>query len=63
VSEDQKTRGEGLLSVSEVADRIGVSEPWVRDAVNFDGMPCIRYNARMWRFHWPTVLAWLQKRR
>jgi hypothetical protein len=26
-------------------------------------MPCIRLNSRFWRFHWPTVLAWLQRQR
>jgi hypothetical protein len=27
-----------------------------------DGMPVCRLNQRLWRFHWPTVLSWLQKR-
>ena len=63
VSDEAKVKGEALMEVPEVAERIGVKSNWVRHAVNFDGMPCIRYNERLWRFHWPTVLAWLQKRR
>jgi antitoxin (DNA-binding transcriptional repressor) of toxin-antitoxin stability system len=27
-----------------------------------EGLPCCRMNARLWRFHWPTVLAWSQRR-
>jgi hypothetical protein len=34
----------------------------IRHLVKFEGMPCIRINSRVWRFHWPTVLAWLQQR-
>jgi hypothetical protein len=62
-TETDKNRGDALLKVPDLAARIGVSSDWVYDAVNFDGMPCCRLNARFWRFHWPTVLDWLQKRR
>jgi predicted DNA-binding transcriptional regulator AlpA len=63
MSETDKDRGEGLLTVPELADRCQASQDWVYDQVNCRKMPCIRINARMWRFHWPTVLAWLQKQR
>ena len=62
MSEEDKNKGEGLITVEEIADRIQVGTDWVYDAVNVDGLPCIKYNARLWRFHWPSVLAWLQKR-
>jgi excisionase family DNA binding protein len=58
-----KDKGESLLTVPELAERIGTSTDWVYDAVNYHGMPCIRLNSRFWRFHWPTVLAWLQRQR
>ena len=63
MSEQDKTLGFGMLTVAEMADRLDCSTDKVRDLVNIDGMPCSRLNPRMWRFHWPTVLAWLQKRR
>ena len=63
VTIQDKDRGEALLKVPELAGRIGVSCDWVYDAVNTGGMPCIRLNSRLWRFHWPTVLAWLQRQR
>jgi len=61
--EADKNRGDVLLKVPDLANRIGVSRDWIYDAVNYEGMPCCRLNARFWRFHWPTVLDWLQKRR
>jgi predicted DNA-binding transcriptional regulator AlpA len=62
VTVQDKDKGEALLAVPELAERIGVQPGWVYHAVKFEGMPCIRLNSRFWRFHWPTVLAWLQKR-
>ena len=61
--EEQKAAGEALLDVSEIAARLGASEDWVRDQVHWHGMPCCRFSRKLWRFHWPTVLAWAQKRR
>ena len=51
-----------MLLVAEMADRLQCSEDKIRALVNIEGMPCSKLNPRMWRFHWPTVLAWLQKR-
>jgi len=62
MSEQDKTAGMGMLTVPEMADRLQWSVDKVRDLVNVDGMPCCALNPRMWRFHWPTVLTWLQKR-
>jgi len=50
-----------LLTIEEVAERLGYSEPWVRTKVDAGVIPCIRFNSRSWRFHWPTVLAALSK--
>jgi len=62
MSEADKDKGEALIDVPELADRIGVGVDWVYGAVKDEGLPCIRFDARLWRFHWPTVLAWLQKK-
>jgi len=62
-SEADMNRGDALLKVPDPAIRIGVSSDWVYNTVNFDGMSSCRSNARFWRFHWPTVLDCLQKRR
>jgi hypothetical protein len=50
---------EKLLTVDDMAERLQVSPDWILDQVKFWGMPCIKRNARFFRFHWPTVLAWL----
>jgi helix-turn-helix protein len=52
---------ERLLTIEEVAERLQYSVEWVRDRVNEGIIPCIRFNARAWRFHWPSVLSALQK--
>jgi excisionase family DNA binding protein len=61
VSENDK--GEKLISVAELADRLGFGVDWVYDHVHDGTLPCIKIKSRAWRFHWPTVLAALQKRR
>ena len=63
MDESQKDKGDALLDVQEVAARLKVSSDWVYDAVKYHDLPCFRLNQRLWRFHWPTILAWLQKRR
>jgi excisionase family DNA binding protein len=63
LSPSDKDRGGALLDVSELAVRLSVSKDWVYDAVNYHDLPCVRFNSRLWRFHWPTVLAWLQRLR
>lgn len=52
---------EKLLTVEQVAERIQMSTDWVLDQVKLGKIPCIRVNARVYRFHWPTVLAALSK--
>lgn len=52
---------EQLLTIDELAERIKYSAQWIRNQVNFHGMPCVRFNQRAWRFHWKTVLDWMQK--
>jgi hypothetical protein len=51
---------ERLITVSELADRLRYSPGWVRAQVKAGGIPCIKFNSRAWRFHWPTVLAALK---
>jgi excisionase family DNA binding protein len=53
--------GEQLLTVEQLAERLQYSVQWVRAKVRRGKIPVIRLNARAWRFHWPTVLAALQK--
>lgn len=50
------TGQERLLTVAELADRLQYSVDWVRQQVRLGKIPAIRFNARAWRFHWPTVL-------
>ena len=49
------------MTIKELAERLQYSEGWVRDQVRAGRLPSIRFNRRAWRFHWPTVLAALQK--
>lgn len=51
---------EKLLTIEEVAERLRYSVKWVRQQVNLGRIPAIRFNARAWRFHWPTVLKALE---
>jgi len=55
--------GERLLTIDELAERIQYSAEWIRTQVKFGRIPAIRFNARAWRFHWPTVLHALQSLR
>lgn len=52
---------ETLLTVDQVAERLQVTRNWVLQKVKEGVIPCIRFNARTFRFHWPTVLAALSK--
>jgi hypothetical protein len=51
---------ECLITVTELADRLRYSPGWVRAQVRAGEIPCIKFNSRAWRFHWPTVLAALK---
>ena len=51
---------ECLITVSELAGRLRYSPGWVRARVRAGEIPCIKFNSRAWRFHWPTVLAALK---
>jgi hypothetical protein len=51
---------ERLMTVSELASQLRYSPGWVRERVRAGEIPCIRFNSRAWRFHWPTVLAALK---
>jgi len=53
--------GERLLTIEELAERLQYSVEWVREQVNMGRIPVIKFNARAWRFHWPTVLATVSK--
>lgn len=50
-----------LLTIDELAERLQYSPDWIRDQVKLGNIPVIRFNARAWRFHWPTVLAAMQR--
>jgi hypothetical protein len=50
-----------LLTTAEVAVKCRHTVAWVLLKVKFKGMPCIRFNQRDFRFHWPSVLAWMQQ--
>jgi hypothetical protein len=52
---------ERLITVAELAGQLRYSTGWVRAHVKAGEIPCIRFNSRAWRFHWPTVLAALRK--
>src|ERR1035437_4256875 len=51
---------ERLMTVSELAGQLRYSPGWVRARVRSGEIPCIKFNSRAWRFHWPTVLAALK---
>jgi hypothetical protein len=52
---------EKLLTVEEVAERVGKTPDWGRDQTNAGVIPVIVINPRVWFYHWPTVLAYLEK--
>lgn len=54
---------EKLLTIEELAERLQFTVEWVRIQVNLGVIPCIAFNSRTWRFHWPTVLDALQRRK
>lgn len=62
VSKETKDAGHALIDVPEVAARLGTTPDWVYDQVHWHGMPCCKFSKKMWRFHWPTVLAWAQRK-
>ena len=55
------TDNDRLLTIEELAERIQYSVDWIREKVKEGVIPAVRFNRRAWRFHWPTVLAALQK--
>ena len=52
---------EELLTIGELAARIKFTVKWIRAKVKTGTIPCVKFNSRTWRFHWPSVLAALQK--
>lgn len=52
---------EKLLTLEQLAERLQYTPEWVRNQVHLGKIPVIGFNRRAWRFHWPTVLAALQK--
>lgn len=52
---------ECLMTIEQLAKRLQYSADWIRTQVRAGRLPAIRFNRRAWRFHWPTVLAALQK--
>jgi hypothetical protein len=50
-----------LLTIDQVAEKTQLSIPAVRRMVKGKLIRCIKVNSRVWRFHWPSVLADLQK--
>jgi predicted site-specific integrase-resolvase len=52
---------ENLIGVAECAKRMGITPRTLRALVHAGTVPCIQYNSKLWRFHWPTVLAASQK--
>jgi excisionase family DNA binding protein len=62
-TEADKDAGRVLITVDEVAWRLRCAPDTVLLKIKHDGLPCSRFNARLFRFHWPTVLEWTKKRR
>jgi len=52
---------ERLLTIEELAGRLGYGPSWVRLQVKTGLIPVIRFNKRAWRFHWKTVLEALRR--
>ena len=52
---------EKLLTMEELSERLQYSVEWIRQQVRLGRIPAIRFNARAWRFHWPTVLKALHE--
>ena len=51
---------EKYLTVAQLAEILQLGTKWILNRVKM-GMPCIKLNARTFRFHLPTVQAWLLK--
>jgi hypothetical protein len=49
--------GERLITVPELAKKLGYSVRRVRKYAANGGLPVVRLNNRDMRFHWPTVLS------
>ena len=47
-----------LLTAAEVADRLAVTERWVKDSARRNDLPSVALG-RYRRFHWPSIQAWL----
>lgn len=52
---------DALLSPAETATRMKIGERTLLANVRRRKIPVVRVNARVLRFHWPSVLAALQK--
>lgn len=52
---------EKLRTPEETADWLGLAERTLLANVRRKRIPCVRINNRVIRFHWPSVLAALQK--
>jgi len=50
-----------LIEIEELGQKMKMGAKAIRRLVKFEGLPCCKINSRTWRFHWPTVLAWLQR--
>lgn len=48
---------ERLITVSELAEKIGYSARQVRKYAALGKIPVVKLNNRDLRFHWPSVLA------
>jgi predicted DNA-binding transcriptional regulator AlpA len=51
-----------LITVEELAKRLGYTVKWVLAQMKAGVIPVIRFSARAWRYHWPTVLPALNRR-
>jgi hypothetical protein len=52
---------ERQLTIEQLAQRLQYSVDWIRGQVRAGPLPAIRFNRLAWRFHWPSVLAALQR--
>jgi hypothetical protein len=51
-----------LIEIQALGKKMKLSPKTIRRLVKYEGLPCCIINSRVWRFHWPTVLAWSQQR-
>ena len=52
---------EKLLTAEEMSKRLKCNAEWVLQQVRASRIPCIKFNQRVYRFHWPTVLEAIQR--